>query len=57
MYDLNLTAEQLEFRETLRDFVESEVKPVALHPDRLQPFEKPLLTDVLDKAAQMASQA
>jgi len=53
MYDLNLTAEQLEFRETLRDFVESEVKPVALHPDRLQPFEKPLLTEVLDKAAQM----
>ena len=53
MYDLNLTAEQLEFRETLRDFVEREVKPVALHPDRLQPFDKPLLTDVLEKATQM----
>ena len=47
MYDLNLTAEQLEFRETLRDFVAGEVKPAALHPDRLQPFDKPLLVDVL----------
>lgn len=53
MYNLHLTAEQLEFRDTLRDFVEREIKPVALHPDRLQPFEKPLLTDLLEKAAQM----
>ena len=53
MYDLTLTAEQLEFRESLRDFVESEVKPAALHPDRLQPFDKPLLSEALDKAAQM----
>jgi alkylation response protein AidB-like acyl-CoA dehydrogenase len=53
MYDLNLTAEQLEFRDTLRDFVEREVKPAALHPDRLQPFDKPLMLDALDKAAQL----
>jgi len=53
MYDLNLTAEQIEFRDTLRDFVQSEVRPAALHPDRLQPFDKPLLTDALDKAAQL----
>jgi alkylation response protein AidB-like acyl-CoA dehydrogenase len=53
MYDLHLSPEQLEFRDTVRDFVEGEIKPVALHPDRLQPFEKPLLTDLLDKAAQM----
>jgi len=53
MYNLQLTPEQLEFRDTVRDFVESEIKPAALHPDRLQPFEKPLLTDLLDKAAQM----
>jgi len=53
MYDLSLTPEQLEFRDTVRDFVESEIKPVALHPDRLQPFEKPLLAELLDKAAQM----
>jgi alkylation response protein AidB-like acyl-CoA dehydrogenase len=53
MYDLHLTAEQLEFRDTVRDFVEGEVKPAALHPDRLQPFEKPLLLDMLDKASQL----
>ena len=53
MYNLQLSPEQLEFRDTVRDFVDGEVKPAALHPDRLQPFEKPLLTGVLDKAAQM----
>ncbi|UCF76393.1 MAG: acyl-CoA dehydrogenase family protein [Betaproteobacteria bacterium] len=53
MYDLHLTPEQLEFRDTVRDFVENEIKPVALHPDRLQPFEKPLLTELVDKASQM----
>ncbi|MCC7485841.1 MAG: acyl-CoA dehydrogenase family protein [Burkholderiales bacterium] len=53
MYDLNLTAEQLEFRDTVRGFVEGEVKPAAVHPDRLQPFDKPLLKDALDKASQM----
>ena len=53
MYNLNLTAEQLEFRDTVRDFVDREVKPVALLPARLEPFEKPLLTDLLDQASQM----
>jgi alkylation response protein AidB-like acyl-CoA dehydrogenase len=53
MYNLHLTPEQLEFRDTVRDFVEGEVKPVAIHPDRLQPFERPLLTELLDKASQM----
>jgi len=53
MYNLHLTPEQLEFRDTVRDFVEAEIKPAALNPDRLQPFEKPLLTNLLDKAAQM----
>ena len=53
MYSFQLTPDQLEFRDTVRDFVEGEIKPKALHPDRLQPFEKPLLTDLLDKAAQM----
>jgi len=53
MVDLSLTPEQIEFRDTVRDFVENEVKPVALAPKRLEPFEKPLLMDVLDKASQM----
>jgi alkylation response protein AidB-like acyl-CoA dehydrogenase len=53
MYDLHLTPEQLEFRDTVRDFVENEIKPAALHPNRLQPFEKPLLVELVDKASQM----
>ena len=53
MYNLHLTPEQLEFRDTVRSFVEGDVKPVALHPDRLQPFDKPLLAELLDKASQM----
>jgi alkylation response protein AidB-like acyl-CoA dehydrogenase len=53
MYDLSLTSEQLEFRDTLRDFVAAEIKPAALNPQRLEPFEKPLLVDALDKASQM----
>ena len=53
MYNLHLTPEQLEFRDTVRAFVEGDVKPVALHPDRLQPFDKPLLTNLLDKASEM----
>ena len=57
MYDLRLTPEQLEFRETVRDFVENEVKPAALNPRRLEPFEKPLLTEALEKASQMGLRA
>jgi alkylation response protein AidB-like acyl-CoA dehydrogenase len=57
MYDLTLTPEQLEFRETVRDFVENEVKPAALNPKRLEPFEKPLLTEALAKASQMGLRA
>src|SRR5262245_60777418 len=53
MYDLNLTPEQLEFRDTVRDFVTAEVKPAATDPKRLEPFEKPLLAGVLEKASQM----
>jgi alkylation response protein AidB-like acyl-CoA dehydrogenase len=53
MYNLHLTPEQLEFRDTVRGFVEGDVKPAALHPDRLQPFDKPLLKGLLDKASQM----
>ena len=30
MYNLHLSPEQLEFRDTVRDFVEDEVKPVTL---------------------------
>lgn len=53
MYDLQLASEQLEMRDTVRDFVNGEIKPVALSASRLEPFEKPLLTELLDRASQM----
>ncbi len=57
MYDLQLTSEQLEFRDTVRDFVDREVRPAATLPARLEPFEKPLMLDLLDQAAQMGLRA
>src|ERR1700674_5617322 len=53
MFDLHLSAEQLEIRDTVRDFVAREVKPAALAPARLEAFDKPLLTALLDQASQM----
>jgi len=53
MFSLTLTPEQLEMRDTLRDFAEREMKAAAIHPDRLQPFEKPVMTDLLNKATQL----
>jgi butyryl-CoA dehydrogenase len=53
MYNLHLSSEQLEFRDTVRDFVAQELKPIALKPERLEPFKRPLLTAILDKASQM----
>ena len=51
MYNLTLTAEQLEFRDTIRDFVEREIKPVATHSERLQPLHPPFPADLLALAA------
>ncbi|MGE5526530.1 MAG: acyl-CoA dehydrogenase family protein [Rhodospirillaceae bacterium] len=53
MYDLQLTPEQIEMRDTVRDFVNQEIKPAALLPARLEPFEKPLLSKLLGQAAEM----
>src|SRR6266511_5937755 len=53
MFDLRLSAEQLEFRDTVRDLVENEVKPKALTSARLEPFEKPLHADVVDQASRI----
>ena len=53
MYDHQLTAEQCEFRDTVRDFVVHEVKPVVLHPDRLQDPSRRLPLGLLDKASRM----
>lgn len=53
MYNLHLTAEQLEIRDTVRDFVVREIKPVVLHQDRLQEFNPSFPLELLDKASQL----
>ncbi len=54
---MHLTAEQLEFRDTLRTFVRDEVKPAAISPKRLEPFAKPLLMEQLNTASAMGLRA
>ena len=53
MYNLQLTGEQLQFRDVVRDFVVQDVKPAALKSERLEAFDRPLLSDPLDKASQI----
>ena len=57
MFDLRLSPEQLEIRDTVRDFVEREIKPRALAPARLEAFDRPLLADVLEQASGMGLRA
>src|SRR5215471_11525530 len=53
MYDLRLSAEQLQIRDTVRDFVADAIKPLALKPERLEAPARPLLVEALDQASQM----
>ena len=53
MYDLHLTAEQIEFRDTVRDFVNDEIKPITLNAQRLDAGDRRLPIDVLRKASQI----
>lgn len=53
MYNLHLTPEQLEIRDTVRDFVKEQIKPVALNADRLNLCDRSVLQDLLDQASQM----
>ena len=53
MYSLHLSAEQIEFRDTVRSFVDDEIKPVVLNANRLDVGDRALPMDVLDKASQM----
>ena len=53
MYDLRLSPEQLQIRDTVRDFVAGAIKPLALKPERLEARARPLLVEALDQASQM----
>ncbi len=53
MYDLHLSPEQLQIRDTVRDFVARVLKPAALAPARLEARERPLLVDALDQASRL----
>ena len=53
MYSLQLSPEQLEFRDTIREFTTNEIKPIALNQDRLDVNDRTLLIDVIDQASQM----
>jgi alkylation response protein AidB-like acyl-CoA dehydrogenase len=51
MYDLQLSDEQRAIRDTVRDFVAQEIKPFALKPENLEPFERKLPMALLDEAS------
>jgi len=53
MYSLHLSPEQLQIRDTVRDFVAEVIKPLALRPERLEARARPLLVEALDQAAEM----
>src|SRR5260370_31066804 len=53
MYNLHLSPEQLQIRDTVRDFVAEVIKPLALKPERLEARVRPLLVEALDQAAEM----
>jgi len=53
MYSLQLSAEQLEFRDTVRDFTTNEIRPVALNEQRLDAVDRRLPMDLVDQASQM----
>jgi alkylation response protein AidB-like acyl-CoA dehydrogenase len=53
MYDLRLSPEQLQIRDTVRDFVAEVIKPLALKPERMEARARPLLVEALNQASQM----
>jgi alkylation response protein AidB-like acyl-CoA dehydrogenase len=57
MYNLHLSAEQLEIRDTVRDFVAQEIKPYAEKPERMEALDRSLPPDILARASQMGLRA
>ena len=57
MIDLHLSAEQQEIRDTVREFVTNEIKPVAIKPARMEALDRKPPPDLLEKASQMGLRA
>ena len=53
MYSLQLSPEQLEIRDTVRDFATRQIKPVVLKSERLDIADRSLPMDLLTQASQM----
>jgi alkylation response protein AidB-like acyl-CoA dehydrogenase len=53
MFNLQLTQEQIEFRDTVRDFVRDVVKPAILDPVRLQELPLRFPADILEETARL----
>ena len=53
MFNLHLSAEQIEFRDTIRSFAANEIKAASILPARLEPFEKPLMRDLLSAVSEL----
>ncbi len=52
-YSLHLSAEQLEIRDTVRDFVTRQIKPFATRSERLEALDRSLPLPLLDQASQL----
>jgi alkylation response protein AidB-like acyl-CoA dehydrogenase len=50
MYNLRISEEQVAIRDSVREFVAGEITPIAIKPERLEPFDVPLAKDLVDAA-------
>jgi alkylation response protein AidB-like acyl-CoA dehydrogenase len=57
MYSLELSPEQIEIRDTIRDLVAREIKPFAQQSARLEALDRRLPLQLLDQASQMGLRA
>jgi butyryl-CoA dehydrogenase len=57
MYSLELSPEQIEIRDTIRDLVSREIKPFAVQSARLEAGDRRLPMHLLDQASQMGLRA
>lgn len=53
MYNLHLTPEQIEIRDTVRDFARTEIKPLAEKPARMEAVDRRPMMEVLAQASEL----